>query len=667
MKTLGRVFIVLALVALVVVPAMSCAGPQAPPGPEGAQGPAGPAGEPGPPGPQGAQGPAGPAGEPGPPGLEGERGPRGSRGPAGPQGPQGEKGDTGDTGPQGPQGLQGDPGPQGPRGYGFASFVVAAYNSIDNTNADYVCDGTDDQVEINTAINDLPSIGGSIYLREGTYVLSGDIIISKSNVALVGAGASTVIKIRDSHNVNINMIYASGQSKLLIRDLCIDGNKANQSWVTMNGIYFTSVEDSKIVNCQVENLKSNGICLLSSSDYNAITNNTCRDNAWFYGIQLESSSHNTIRGNTCERNYYTGIYVRSSYKNTIIGNICQENESFHGIHLQLSNDNTVTGNICQENGDKGIGGSGSHNTISSNIVKDNRNGGIGLSGSNTDYNTIIGNNIQGTLGHIFLMSGADNNTVSGNICVGIFLLANSNSNTINSNTCQRIYLDRASNNTIDSNTCLGSSQNGIYLDERCDNNTISSNTCGSHARHGIYLDDDCDNNTISSNTCFNNSGAGVGTYDGICVDDDCDSNLIASNHCFATNGKQNYGINIATANCDLNKLTANYCYGNVAGSISDSGTGSILEISQSGLAQNLVPIDSSGLKEHTITFPVPFVKVPRVTANLTNPDDPSAIAYVVWIKSVTTDDFTVICNVTTASSTAGDNADVAWFATLETE
>lgn len=661
MKTPSRVFIVLALVALALVPAVSCAGPQgtpAPEGPPGAQGLQGPAGEPGPPGPQGPQGPAGEPGPPGPEGPQGERGPRGSRGPQGPQGPEG---------PQGIQGEQGPQGPEGPRGYGFTSFVVAAYNSIDNTNADYVCDGTDDQVEINTAINDLPSIGGSIYLREGTYVLSGDIIISKSNVALVGAGASTVIKIRDSHNVNINMIYASGQSKLLIRDLCIDGNKANQSWVTMNGIYFTSVEDSKIVNCQVENLKSNGICLLSSSDYNAIINNTCRDNDWFYGIQLESSSHNTIRGNTCERNYYTGIYVRSSNNNSIIGNICQENEDFHGIYLSSSNDNTVNGNICRMNGDKGIDVVGSNNAITSNIVKDNYNGGICLHGSNSDYNTINGNNIQGELGHIHLMSGADNNTISGNTSVGIYLLATCNGNTIDSNTCQLIFLDRSSNNTIDSNTCLGSSRNGIHLDERCDNNTISSNTVGGHAWHGIYLVEDCDNNTISGNTCFNNSGAGVGTYDGICVNDDCDSNLIASNHCFATDGKQNYGINIATANCDLNKLTANYCYGNVAGSIADAGTGTILEISQSGLAQNLVPIDSTGLKEHTVTFSVPFVKTPRVIANLTNPDDPSAIAYVVWIKSVTANDFTVICNVTTASATAGDNADLAWFATLETE
>jgi hypothetical protein len=62
-----------------------------------------------------------------------------SPGVEGPEGPEGPAGDTGATG------AQGEPG------YGFASFVIAAHDSLDNENADFVCDGSDDQEEINDA------------------------------------------------------------------------------------------------------------------------------------------------------------------------------------------------------------------------------------------------------------------------------------------------------------------------------------------------------------------------------------------------------------------------------------------------------------------------------------------------------------------------------------
>ncbi len=66
MKTLGKVFIVLTLMALVLVPVVGCAGPAGPEGPQGPEGPAGPAGPEGPQGDPGPAGPQGPQGDPGP-------------------------------------------------------------------------------------------------------------------------------------------------------------------------------------------------------------------------------------------------------------------------------------------------------------------------------------------------------------------------------------------------------------------------------------------------------------------------------------------------------------------------------------------------------------------------------------------------------------------------
>jgi len=71
MKILGKVLIMLTIMALALVPLAGCAGPEGPTGPQGTTGP------------QGEQGPAGP---------QGPTGPQGEQGPAGPQGPQGEPG-----------------------------------------------------------------------------------------------------------------------------------------------------------------------------------------------------------------------------------------------------------------------------------------------------------------------------------------------------------------------------------------------------------------------------------------------------------------------------------------------------------------------------------------------------------------------------------------------
>src|SRR3989304_5781844 len=70
-----------------------------------------------------------------------------------------------------------------------ATFVIAPTG----TTANYNTDGTADQTEINQAIADLPANGGRIILREGTYTLSGPIIINKSNVILEGQGDGTKI------------------------------------------------------------------------------------------------------------------------------------------------------------------------------------------------------------------------------------------------------------------------------------------------------------------------------------------------------------------------------------------------------------------------------------------------------------------------------------------
>ncbi|MEO6692952.1 MAG: cellulase family glycosylhydrolase, partial [Saprospiraceae bacterium] len=73
---------------------------------------------------------------------------------------------------------------------GGMTLTVAASNAStkDIAKADYVCDGTADQVEIQAAIDALPANGGVVELSGGTYSTSGEIYWAKNSVTLKGQG-----------------------------------------------------------------------------------------------------------------------------------------------------------------------------------------------------------------------------------------------------------------------------------------------------------------------------------------------------------------------------------------------------------------------------------------------------------------------------------------------
>ena len=74
------------------------------------------------------------------------------------------------------------------------TFIVAANNSLHQHTADFICDGIDDQVEIQAAIDALPIINryksGKIVLLEGTFYISATIQIHGS-LMIEGMGIDT--------------------------------------------------------------------------------------------------------------------------------------------------------------------------------------------------------------------------------------------------------------------------------------------------------------------------------------------------------------------------------------------------------------------------------------------------------------------------------------------
>ena len=111
-----------------------------------------------------------------------------------------------------------------------ATVTVAASNSVRSGGAQYVCDGTSDEVEIQAAINALPTAGGVVQLLEGTYDIRNPITM-RSNMWLRGQGPGTILKMnKAAWNVASNRyIFYDGpghsqatQSNITFSDLMID-------------------------------------------------------------------------------------------------------------------------------------------------------------------------------------------------------------------------------------------------------------------------------------------------------------------------------------------------------------------------------------------------------------------------------------------------------------
>lgn len=75
-------------------------------------------------------------------------------------------------------------------GKGQATRVVAASNASSRNQiaADYLCDGTADEVQINAAIADVAAFGGKVLLTEGTFTLAAPILLNDHGLILEGVG-----------------------------------------------------------------------------------------------------------------------------------------------------------------------------------------------------------------------------------------------------------------------------------------------------------------------------------------------------------------------------------------------------------------------------------------------------------------------------------------------
>jgi hypothetical protein len=151
-----------------------------------------------------------------------------------------------------------------PSGTGKAAFFVAASNATDKEKriADYQCDGTADDVQIQAAISALPTGGGKVVLSAGIFYVAAPLQLYRNiqdfSLELIGAGiGNTTITQKDGANlasiIACNPSGAYSPVFICVRDMTVSGNGTANT--TTSGIVRTNVGgDGSIFDFRIENV-----------------------------------------------------------------------------------------------------------------------------------------------------------------------------------------------------------------------------------------------------------------------------------------------------------------------------------------------------------------------------------------------------------------------------
>lgn len=296
--------------------------------------------------------------------------------------------------------------------------------------------GVDAKTVIQNTINALPANGGKILVNNGTYTLSGPLLL-KSNTILEGESWSAIIKLGNHVNTKVIGTNKSAVSNIIIRNLQIDGNKANQDaphYPKSNkigiellqtidtmidhvyvhdtdgmGISFSAIgnryQHHWLVNSYVKN--PNGDCYYFGGTKSVLSNSMCEGHR-DYGIVITGCKFCVITNSTT----IGDISSNAKDRNDIYGN---------GVSTDRSTDNTaIIGNTIINSPRFGIGGSivgppdrySGHNVlITDNEIRNAKLDGINITDGG-EY--IIANNVISDSGGYGISINLNNTKIVGN-------------------------------------------------------------------------------------------------------------------------------------------------------------------------------------------------------------------------------------------------------------
>lgn len=232
-------------------------------------------------------------------------------------------------------------------------YVGSAELSVEQKlSCDYVCDGVDDQIEINQAIDSLPDSGGEIHLSRGIFNISNPISIRK-RIKIVGEGKGITLDRNNVNNGGTTLLSENTSGSVILieksdtlsdikgitlSDFQILGAGINVENNFCNGINVTTYTDcvtlERLAICHC----FYGLFVDQSATVDDISITNCdfqRDTCgiYIYGQGWQTRIENNIFWDMSGRQATSGI-VLSAGKNIVSGN-------YFGVSSLVSQDRTV--------------------------------------------------------------------------------------------------------------------------------------------------------------------------------------------------------------------------------------------------------------------------------------------------------------------------------------
>lgn len=398
-------------------------------------------------------------------------------------------------------------------GASTATLIVGPASNADSADYDYTTDGTDDDVQIQAAIDALPATGGKVICREGSYEFGAGVSSSKIGVVLQGVGRGTVFTPENNAIADNSIITLSGAYSS-VRDIYFDGLSRTPSSGALSALTISG-QNAFVSGCDFLNWDSD--CITGSQGGGGIL-----QNCYFENWNVSDHSQLAIAR-------WDGT-VDSCYFVPGIGDEC--------VDLQ-SNSLSVIRNCYFYLPDGYL----------STVVS----GALTIDGNIVEVENVVDSAV--------IFSGGAYSRIINNI-VYLYSESSSGGGTV---------IDCGQMSTISNNVIIGSEGFAIYASNDCN---VTGNVIDGCAEIAIRVGS---NSTVTGNRIIDPGQLTNNTYDAIYLAsiDRCSitGNRITST---ATN-KMRYGINISNSACDKNIVSNNIITGGVTGQFNDAGTGTVTD------------------------------------------------------------------------------------------
>lgn len=222
-------------------------------------------------------------------------------------------------------------------GGGVPTFLVAANNASDRTKgyADWVCDGTDDDVEILAAFASGYTGGVRVVLSEGEFWTSatitmgwGDSLVGMDRATMINSTATTAISGVSGGSVSDLVLYGPDTGSSVGVTLAVDGAVRNceigacDTGVSVAGLR-GRVDDCDFYVCNVYDIDVSGTLAFVTGNQLKAPMRFAGDHAMVLGNYLDSTATVTVTGsNNClAHNYLSNgaLDLTDSGTNTNLG------------------------------------------------------------------------------------------------------------------------------------------------------------------------------------------------------------------------------------------------------------------------------------------------------------------------------------------------------------